>query len=490
MRLFNKNILLAFALLAVAQGCEKEPAGPKDTGVPIMLSATESGTKALLNNGTFSAKDNKIKIYDYYTPTTGDPSYYIGVTPDEYIKSAGPDQETWPFVTQRYSWTPDGVHKFFGWLAEDVNMTSATDAAANTPAEFFGSSFAFNTTSQVLTIPSKAMIQGVPQFDFMYSNIYERNLTTNPDYASSVPLNFSHLFTAFNVTAENKSKNTVVLKSVTLSNLKDKKSATINYSASKGATGSTDATVSYSSGSTSGDSFIFNVTDGGNWTNQPVEVADYHLLWPQTAEDLDAATVTVVYDYTEGNFTTRDLSKKIPLSSITGWNPGQKNNLNLVFKDKEIKLICEVQPWTWNQQEIEFSDQVSIAEGGTMLNKWQNVTSVDYETGDVILKQSTSQVASVKFQIDTPRGATWTASLIMIEGATDAVQFVDGYRYGKVGEEGEIRLKISKDTPIENRNSYYLVITVQTADGNTIVVNEGLTGGSYSHFKIIQNLIN
>ena len=489
MRLFNKNILLVLALLAVAQGCEKEPAGPKDTGVPIMLNATESGTKALLENGTFSATNNQIKIYDYYTPISGPADYYIGVTPDEYIKSDGPDQGTWPFVNQRYSWTPDGVHKFFGWLAEDVNIAS-TDDEKNTLEEFFGSDFSFNTSTQILSIPAKAMLDETPQFDFMYSDIYERNLTTDPDYVTAVPLNFSHLFTAFNITAENKSKNTIELKSVTLSNLKDKKSATINYAASKGATGSTDATVSYSSGSTSSDSFIFNVTEGGNWTNQPVVVADYHLLWPQTAEDLDAATVTVVYDYTEGNVTTRNLSKVIPLSSIAAWNPGQKNNLNLVFKDKEIILKCVVQPWTWNQQEIEFSDQVTIPEGGTMLNKWQNVASVNYDTGEVILKQSTSQVASVKFTIDTPRGATWTASLIMIEGATDAVQFVDGYRYGKVGEEGEIRLKISKDTPIENRNSYYLVITVQTADGNTIVVNEGLTGGSYSHFKIIQNLIN
>ena len=124
-----------------------------------------------------------------------------------------------------------------------------------------------------------------------------------------------------------------------------------------------------------------------------------------------------------------------------------------------------------------------------MKDKWQNVASVNYDTGEVILKQSTSQVASVKFKIDSPLGATWTASLIMIEGATDAVQFHDGKRYGKVGEEGEIQLRVSKDTPRENRKSYYLVITVQTADGNTIVVND-LTGGSYSHFKIIQNLIN
>ena len=77
------------------------------------------------------------------------------------------------------------------------------DAAANTPAEFFGSGFGFSTTDQVLTIPSKSMQQGTPQFDFMYSNIYERNLNSNPDYATAVPLEFSHLFTAFSKAAQN-----------------------------------------------------------------------------------------------------------------------------------------------------------------------------------------------------------------------------------------------------------------------------------------------
>ena len=370
-------------------------------------------------------------------------------------------------------------------------MTSTADAAANTPAEFFGSGFGFSTTDQVLTIPAKSMQQDTLQFDFMYSDIYERDLTTNPDYATAVPLEFSHLFTAFNVTAENRSNNTIVLKRVTFSNLKDSKSATISYAGSTGTTGSTLAAVTYSEGTTSGDTFIYNVTDGGNWTNQPIQVADYKLIWPQTAADLDAAIIKVVYDYSDGQNSSTDNYKEVSLADITGWEAGKKNNINLVFKDKEIKLICEVEPWTWEQQEIEFSDQVSIGENGKMSHyKWQNVASVNYETGEVILKQSTSQVASVKFKIDSPLGATWAASLIMIEGATDAVQFVDGYRYGKVGEEGEIRLRVSKDTPIENRNSYYLVVTVQTADGNTIIVENGLTGGSYSHFKIIQNLIN
>ena len=157
MKRYYKNILLAIAAIVAAVGCEKQPQYGELTDTPIMLSATETGTKAMLDNGTFKTEGNQIKIYDYYTPTTGAAGYYIGVDPDEYIKSEGENQATWPFVNKKYNWTPDGVHKFFGWLAEDVNMTSDTDAAANTPAEFFGSGFGFNTTTQVLTIPARSM---------------------------------------------------------------------------------------------------------------------------------------------------------------------------------------------------------------------------------------------------------------------------------------------------------------------------------------------
>ena len=115
-----------------------------------------TGTKSLLDANTFAEEGNQIKVYDYYTAngsTTS--SIYI----DDKVKSEGPSQATWPFVAQRYNWTADGSHKFFGWMAEDVNMTSAADAAANTPEEFFGGSFSFNTATQALTVPAKALNQ-------------------------------------------------------------------------------------------------------------------------------------------------------------------------------------------------------------------------------------------------------------------------------------------------------------------------------------------
>ncbi len=500
MKGFN-NILITLAVALVVAGCNNEPQGIGYTDYPIILSATEQGmSRALLDEETFSATDNKIKIYDYYTPVAGAAEYYIGVDPDEYIKSAGPGLVAWPFVEKKYSWTPNGVHKFFGWMAEDVNMTSSADAAANTPAEFFGSGFGFNTTSQVLTIPSRKMIQGVPQFDFMYSDIYERNLTTTPDFATYVPLEFSHLFTAFNVTAENRSANTIKLKSVTISGIKDSKSATVTYSGTKGTTGSTAAVIAYSEGTTSVDSFIFAVADGGNLTDQPMQVADYNLTWPQTDADLAAAVVKVVYDYSDGRNTSTNVYKEVPLSSIAGWEAGKRNNLNLVFKDKEIVLECVVEPWELVDEVIDFSDQVSVTT--KLTPDEETVRSWNPDTGEVIFYDNVDMQAVFNFRIETPKGATWTAALIPVEGHQDAFEFVKDTKYGAVGVDSELRIRVTNNAPIAPRHVCKLRITVQTADGRTIVVknlmplnSNGTTmvdndGNVITEYTIIQNLIN
>ena len=385
-------------------------------------------------------------------------------------------------------------------MAKDVNMTSDTDAAANTPAEFFGSGFGFNTTTQVLTIPARSMQQDTPQFDFMYSDIYERNLNSNPDYVTAVPLEFSHLFTAFNVTAENKSNNTIVLKSVTFRNLKDSKSATISYAGSTGTTGSTPAVVTYSNGTTSGDTFIYNVTDGGNWTNQPIQVADYKLIWPQTAADLDAAIIKVVYDYSDGQNSSTDNYKEVSLADITGWEAGKKNNINLVFKDKEIILQCVVQPWEVVEEIIDFSDQVSASV--KLVPVEETVRSWNKNTGEVILYDNVDMQAVFTFKIDTPKGATWTAALIPVEGHQDAFAFVKDTKYGAVGVDSELRIVVTNNAPIAPRHVCKLRITVQTADGRTIVVKSlmptntsGQTmvdanGKEITEYTIIQNLIN
>ena len=366
----------------------------------------------------------------------------------------------------------------------------------NTPASFFGTDFSY--TNQVVTIPSKTINGSTSAFDFMYSNVHVRDLDTNPDFASAVPLSFCHLFTAFSVAAQNVSKKlNIKVESISIeglmntraltldyTNVADGKYPTVNYTSSRNDNPNVadynfapllDLAAKAEDEEQEEDEFI-------DMTTKTTE-RKYFMSWPMSQTEAENVTLTIKYRVNDG---TELITKPISLSGKE-WAAGKMNNINLTFKDKEIVLTCAVEPWIWEQQEIEFSNVITVTR--TMKDQWENA-NVNYETGEVILKQSTEQVASVKFQIDSPRGATWTASLIMIEGTTDAVQFVDGYKYGKVGEPGEIRLRVSKDTPKENRNSYYLRVTVQTADGNTIKAT-GLTGSNqYEEFKIIQNLIN
>ena len=109
------NIPLLTLLVAAACACHKET--PIYTDEPILMSAKESGTtKGLLDADSFADPGTQLKIYDYYTPTTGTAYYYIN---GDIAESDG---TIWPFKNESYKWTTDGVHKFFGWLEQGDNL--------------------------------------------------------------------------------------------------------------------------------------------------------------------------------------------------------------------------------------------------------------------------------------------------------------------------------------------------------------------------------
>ena len=344
MRLLNKNIFLALALLAVAQGCDKEPVGTPTTGVPIMLSATETGTKALLDNGTFKTTGNRIQIYDYVDGT----KYFVDqIGPDVQGNTYGYDG-VWPFVAGPHQWTP-GTHKFFGWLAEDANMVSTADAAANTPNEFFDTGFVFDETSKVLTINSKEMTASTPQFDFLYSNI----VSTEPQQ-EPVGLTFSHLFSAVYVTARNKdSENNITINKITINGLNNVKSSTINFSG-------TEPVVNYSDDENKeegGYEFTIN-SETGLLTTTAKPLTDTYLIWPQTKEDFANASITVECTFSEDGKQTNEertvsLSTLTPVESNYIWAPGKVNALNIVFDIDQITFIIqELVPWNETEKDI------------------------------------------------------------------------------------------------------------------------------------------
>lgn len=473
------HMLLAVIIMVTAFACEKSE--QKFGDYSIAMCVKEAQTKALLDPTTFATEGNQLHIYDYYTPKEGAPTYHI----DDQVESQG--SSIWPFVGQRYSWTPDGVHKFYGWMYK-VNENPALTAES-----FFGKRLELDKTNQRLDVPAKDISQGTDQFDFMYSDIYERNLNANPDYMSPVELNFSHLFTSFGIAAKNVStKITYRLRSVQVEGLVTRASAVIDFSDNE------KVRVSYNNPSNANGNdadYSFTFDTGLKLSSTLTDIAttasaendrQYFIAWPMTAEQAGQVKITVVYDTGSGS---SQATKTLTLSE-DAWEAGKKNNINIVFIDKEVHLICTVVDWTYEEEEMQFTDAVTIHEDGKL--KWdpKTISSLNEQTGEVLVK-SNGTTAEAEFHIVTPEGATWHASLIPIgDGQVDAFEFV-GPNYGRVGEaQGKIGIRVTNTTDLANTQKAILRITVTTGDGRTIVVNElAPSTATYREYTIVQNMI-
>lgn len=479
------HILTAAASLLAVLGCTKNE--PNTNGRLITMTAHQAGaTKALLNADSFMAAGNQIVVYDYYTapndvqnpnPATG---YYIpGVTAQS---TGATDAGTvWPFLDNaRYEWTDAGTHKFFGWMVKDNNENPELTASG-----FFGEGFEFDDEEHILTIPTTTLSQGGAQFDFMYSEIEPREPAT--EGFDPVSLEFNHLFTAFKVTAANNSSNDVWLKSVSINRLKNKRGASIDYSG-------TEPDVSYTT-PTGQQDFVYNVSDEGMLMTKGqvynVSPGAYQIMWPHTRDDFADSQIVVDYKYKEPSAATPlDGQTTIDLKDVISWKGGQKNNVGLMFKDKEISLTCKVEPWTVVEETIDFTDQITVSNPLTWVPN--SVESVNYDNGEVVLYTDSYSVAVCNFRIDTPAGATWTASLIPVEGYSDAFKILDNTKYGAVGVDSEVHIQVTNMAPIAPKHVVLLRITVQTADGRTIVADmmPDQTDESVAEYKLIQNLIN
>jgi hypothetical protein len=301
------------------------------------------------------------------------------------------------------------------------------------------------------------------------------------------------LFTSFGIAAKNVSTNiTYRLRSVTVEGLVTRCQANIDFS------GKDKVAVSYNNpGNANGNNtadYSFTFNDRLVLSSTLTDIAtrksaendrQYFIAWPMTAPQAEQVKITLDYEYrnaNSGNW-TNPADKTLTLSA-DAWEAGKKNNVNLLFKDKEIVLQCIVMDWIPNEETIDFSDQVSVR----ARMEWSNVIS--NSNGEVILYNDAQIEAVCDFHIETPRGATWTASLIPVEGHLDVFEFVGGTANGAVGVDSQLRLTVTNQAPIAPRHICILRITVQTADGRTIVVKNLVPGKEDAEFRIIQNLIN
>ena len=484
-----KTFIYIFLLVFCAACTKNESA---TSGHLITMAAYEAGsTKALLEENTFMASGNELCIYDYYTPVNGTSSFYIdGAT----ARSNG---STWPFTGEtRYEWTQDGVHKFYGWLTKDNSVSPALTAEG-----FFGDAnnkLSFDETDHKLIIPTTTIDASTAQFDFMYSSVVPRNLNVGfPDY-SPVQMGFHHFFTAIKVTAADNSSNDIYLKKVTIRGLKNVRAAEISYAGE-------DPVISYTYPANSATSILeYNILSDSRYTvdvtgkgvlltSSPINVSsgsDFLIMWPHDGTTFIGAEIVVEYNYVQNGQLHENASTTIKMDNLTPWEAGQKHVVGLMFQDKLIELDCTVEPWNKTTEEIDFTHEITVSKPLTWTD---GISDINEQLGQVYLVSDTSVYATCEFKIDTPKGSTWTASLIPVEGSSDAFIIADGYKYGHVGKDSVIKIRVAYSKPIQNRNIALLRITVQTADGRTIVANvmpSSVTNTDIKEYRIIQNLIN
>ena len=377
------NTLAAAVFLAAAlSSCAKmrvETEDVRPAGTPIRMAVSSEGaqTKALFDAASFSAEGNVLQIWDVYFNSVVAPQAYIEGT---NVVSTGTGA-VWPFkegdAVKHYYWTKTGTHRFYGVLVKDNS-----GSAPLTPTTRWG----FDAAHKVYSVPTTTLTLTSPQFDFVYSNVIERNLD-NGARTTAVPLKFNHLFSAFGFTFKNDSPSSFNIKSVSLK-VGNKAAATIDYSNvwdknfAPADADNWNPAVTYSGLSMSPDAGIsgktreiqagtcYDMFQGGELTDMS-NYDKYTLIWPQ---DLTGKTLVINYDMT----VTRPYTKYEYVSwGYGGWDvdfehvgatkgaynkktEGRTTYYEYVGEGKGSYNVKSATPYTWGKyKQVETSETVT-----------------------------------------------------------------------------------------------------------------------------------
>ncbi|MBR4808711.1 MAG: hypothetical protein IK031_00335 [Bacteroidales bacterium] len=406
----RRTAYLLLALLTVFS-CEKKP---EVAGESISFSPQEAPvTRALMDDNALKTNGNKLHVLDALSGFTGSASwmgdgpYYID---EEIVYSGSP---IWDYTSDRlYPWTTDGTHEFFSWLSYDSGL-DLTDSG------FCGATFA--PATRTLSIPTPLeMNTSTPQYDFMYSGV---NTIAAADHVpgTSVDLQLQHLFTALNLTVKNTSHNTILLKTVTLTGMKNKRSASIAFTSANPTVttsniSSTDV-VLYTSADPAGQEFVD--------TTLVKNLTSFILMWPQTYVELSGAQITVEYNIVDSHdVVSDDLTASIILDNqqifkqnSTGMAAGTKYSFMLQFKQSTMEIITTALPWEYEEYDWDYSDHSIAARSGTFKD---GVLAFYRGTGDSAVPPTTDEwsaktmrfntrndVFTGRFYIEAPSSGRW-----------------------------------------------------------------------------------
>ncbi len=436
-----KLILLAVVTAALFAGCSQDkPEVLTSDQIRINAVGRDVVTKGFLNSADLPVEGTTVKVYDDLTGFTGkiDGTSYTGTQEVPYINDAlvyGSDG--WSFDSGiAWRWTRTGVHHFYGWLTKDAKGDSENNPL--TPASLVSGYVPTLNSNKEVSVPSITFTKDTPQFDFSYSDKVAVDVEDEafvPGNTVKLPMN--HLFSALAVSIQNGGNDVAHINAVSISGLKNKKSATIDFSGSE--TGVTmvaegeTAFLSNWSGTLSHDNKIDLVS--GTPLSMSAKAHSY-LMWPQTPEEVFAMNITVVYSL-EGVYSTEPghedelalFTKTLPLKDTgyfgtednkKGIDAGKKYYLNLQFKAKAIDLMLVVMPWDYTEFDLDFSSSsISANNANGIPNEgvmWLETLTYD-TTGNEVWTYGSRETREVTlasdrrirgtFYIGSPHSGSW-----------------------------------------------------------------------------------
>ena len=499
--LMKKFFILIMAIATVLNlcSCSNEVIDKPDSKKAIAFSNIETrgmvnSADKILSMGVFAQMN--LGDVDKEEDESND---YIMLLENEHV-SRDNSSAPWTYENTRY-WVADRVYHFFAVWPYSGENSSVTNVKSVAPAAGEGA-YGYSVTFETPEAADQELLTAKKT----------EETKTGIQFPESVALDFQHELANVNLKiwsngAPDNVDDKIKVKKVALSNVTKKgtlnttvSGSSWNYSSAK-----TSFTKEYESGLEVSQAQIIDGQLVPNSSNNPgIPFGDEGLLLiPHTITSSSPVVVTVIYDLQRPMDQEENLweEKKLQVVLPEGtWPAGKRLTYNLVLSGErtitEFQINTVVEDWIPHTEEIDFAEQVEVREYEWIQWDESSCESVNDEKGEVVLFTDVDKVAVCKFNIRTPVGATWTASLIpLTASAMDAFSIVEDSKYGDVGTNDwqYVKIKINNPDPISARNECLLRITVQTSDGRTIVVKNLMPPGTeegIEEYKIIQNLIN
>lgn len=435
-----KRILIFCLTLLAALSCIKD--GPDGSSASDVITFApyiiQTKAEGYVNSNDDFRGMGRMVIYDYISAMgnqdypNGIQGYYMDGVSLVCSAEGGWNYTSDTPAAREFVWIDQSYNTFYGWL----DMTGSWFDGVELPS--------FRKSEMVLSVPEITFTSSSPVYDFMYTEVVERYYEKspadggNPD-SGPVALPMRHLFTAFSIGAENNQESDIQIETFEIVNLYNTASATISFNGSDPQVDYADYRQVYSDDNPShiykqmtatpyklyggAEARNAGTHKTGNIFSGAQQERTYNIMWPP--ENLDQIHSTDLPTETDDGTTVyptdwrmyirysadgHEFEKRLNFPAIL-WEAGKRYHFDVTFADKMIDLKVQVNPWEYDKQEIDYSNEgVAVTDNHTL--RWDVNT---YSSGsDPSLRYAyikNGMPVEGTFQLEAPMGGTWLATL-------------------------------------------------------------------------------